>query len=130
MLAGVALAVAASVGAVRPNADVLATSAASGAGFAVSFASDVMPIFEQSCVNCHGGEYEGEQRMEASLDLRTYEKLIVGSEFGTVIEAGDPDGSILLEMISVGDMPEEGDPLTPEQIELIRTWIAEGAENN
>ena len=97
---------------------------------AVSFATEILPIFEASCVNCHGGEYEGEQRIEAALDLRSYEALMAGSEFGTVIEAGDPDKSILLDMVAVGDMPEEGDPLTPEQIELIRTWIVEGAEDN
>lgn len=97
---------------------------------AVSFAGDVLPIFKASCVSCHGGMYDGQQRVEASLDLRTWESVIAGSEYGTVVEPGDPEGSLLLEMIVMGDMPEEGDPLTPEQIDLIRTWIAEGAENN
>ena len=97
---------------------------------AVSYASDIDPIFQASCVQCHGGEYDGEPRLEASLNLTTYEGVMAGSEFGSVVEPGDPDGSILLEMVAVGDMPEEGDPLTPEQIEAIRTWIAEGAQNN
>jgi len=50
--------------------------------------------------------------------------------YGPVIEAGNPDGSLLIDMIASGDMPEEGDPVTPEELEVIKAWIAEGAENN
>lgn len=96
-----------------------------------SWSSDVQPIFQESCVSCHGAPGDdGEVVKEASLDLTTWEGAMAGSEYGTVIEAGDADASILVEMLEDGSMPEEGDPLTPEQIEVIRTWIAEGAENN
>lgn len=96
-----------------------------------SWSSDVQPIFQESCVSCHGAPGDdGEIVKEASLDLTTWEGAMAGSEYGTVIEAGDADASILVEMLEDGSMPEEGDPLTPEQIEVIRTWIAEGAENN
>ena len=97
----------------------------------VSFANDVLPIFNNRCVDCHGGTDEnGEQRLESLLDLRTYEGVMAGSEFGTVIEAGDAEASYLLEMIVEGDMPEEGDPVPEAEIETIRSWIAAGAENN
>ena len=33
-------------------------------------------------------------------------------------------------MIELGDMPQEGEPLTTEELEVIKTWIAEGAQNN
>jgi hypothetical protein len=33
-------------------------------------------------------------------------------------------------MIIAGDMPEDGDPVPAEEIELLRMWIAEGALNN
>ena len=55
---------------------------------------------------------------------------MAGSEFGTVIEAGDVEGSYLFDMIVAGDMPEEGDPVPEEEIQLIRTWIEAGAPNN
>ena len=97
---------------------------------AVSYADDVAPIFERSCVRCHGGLDEGELRIEAGLDLTSYEKLVLGSEFGEVLTPGEPDRSIIVDLIEVGDMPSEGDPLDPEEIELIRTWVAEGAVNN
>jgi hypothetical protein len=82
-------------------------------------------------VECHGGTDEnGEQRLESLLDLRSYEGVMAGSEFGTVIEAGDAEASYLLEMVVEGDMPEEGDPVPEAEIETIRSWITAGAENN
>ena len=97
----------------------------------VSFAKDILPIFEKRCAKCHGAEDEnGEVRTEVSLNLLEYERVMVGSEFGTVIEAGDPDGSFLLDMIVAGDMPEEGDKVPEEEIALIRAWIEAGALNN
>ena len=97
----------------------------------VSFAKDILPIFEKRCAKCHGAEDEnGEVRTEVSLNLLEYERVMVGSEFGTVIEAGDPDGSFLLDMIVAGDMPEEGDKVPEEEIALIRAWVEAGALNN
>lgn len=97
----------------------------------VSFADDVLPIFRQRCAECHGGEDEnGEVRTEVSLNLLEYEGVMAGSEFGTVIEAGDPANSFLLDMIMDGTMPELGDPVPEEEIAVIRAWIEAGAPNN
>ncbi len=97
----------------------------------MSFAADILPIFRARCAQCHGAEDEdGEIRTEVSLNLLEYERVMAGSEFGTVIEAGDPDGSFLLDMIVDGSMPETGDPVPEEEIALIRAWIAAGAQNN
>lgn len=97
----------------------------------MSFADDVLPIFRERCAQCHGGEDEaGQVITEAYLDLLTYEGVMMGSEFGTVVEPGEPAESVLLDMVEVGDMPEEGDPLPPEEIEIIRAWIAQGAADN
>jgi len=92
---------------------------------AVSFAEQIAPIFEARCTECHGGTDP-----ESGLDLSTYASAMAGSEFGTVIEAGNPDGSFLVDMIASGEMPAEGDPVPPEELELLRSWIAEGANNN
>ena len=91
----------------------------------VSFSTEVMPILEQYCWECHS-----EDNTELGLRLDSYEGVMAGSDYGTVVEAGDPSGSLLVDMMESGDMPEEGDPVPPEQIEIIKTWIAEGAENN
>lgn len=99
----------------------------------VSFAKQILPIFQNRCAKCHGAEGEdGEVRTEVSLSLLEYERVMIGSEFGTVIEAGDPDGSFLVDMITAGDMPPEGegDKVPAEEIALIRSWIEQGALNN
>lgn len=96
----------------------------------VSFAGDVLPIFVQRCGQCHGAPGEdGEPVVELGLNLLEYERVMMGSEFGPVIEAGDAD-SYLLEMIVAGDMPQEGDPVPEEEIQIIRAWIVAGAPNN
>lgn len=96
----------------------------------VSFAEDVAPILDANCIKCHGGLPDGESILEAGLDLRTYEAVMKGSEFGSVVEASNVDDSLIFLMIEEGDMPEEADPLSPDDIETISTWIAEGAKNN
>lgn len=92
---------------------------------AVSFAEEVLPIFEARCTECHSAD-----NAELGLNLSTYEGAMAGSDYGTVIEPGNPDGSLLIDMIESGDMPEDGDPVPPEELEIIKTWITEGAENN
>jgi len=82
-------------------------------------------IFQAKCSECHGTETK-----EAGLDLSSYESAMRGSEYGTVIEAGDADGSLLVEMVSAGEMPQDGDPLPEEEVALIRAWIEAGATNN
>ena len=97
----------------------------------VSFTEDVAPILEGKCVICHGGADEnGAIKKEMELDLTSYDALMVGSEFGPIVEPGNAEDSVLWMMIEVGDMPQEGEPLTTEELEVIKTWIAEGAQNN
>ena len=91
----------------------------------VSFARQVLPIFQESCVDCHGPETK-----EVELGLTTYAEVMAGSEYGPVVEAGDPANSILLDMIVAGEMPQEAPALEADQIALIRTWIEQGAQNN
>jgi mono/diheme cytochrome c family protein len=91
----------------------------------VSYSRQVAPIFRARCAECHGAETK-----EAGLDLSTYEAAMKGSEYGTVIEAGDAAASLLIEMVVAGEMPQDADPLPTEEIALIRAWIEAGATNN
>jgi len=92
---------------------------------AVSFATEVLPILEKHCSECHS-----EENAELGLKLDTYEGLMAGSDYGTVVEAGDADGSLLIDMIASGDMPEDGDAMPADELDVIKTWIDEGAEKN
>lgn len=97
----------------------------------VSFKDHVLPIFEQNCVKCHGGEKpEGGQRLEEGLSLKTYEDIMAGSWNGSVIEPGDVADSYLIEQIVTGRMPKEGERLSPAEIEIITAWVEAGAPDN
>lgn len=97
----------------------------------VSFAADVMPILERRCVKCHGGERdEGGQRIEEGLSLLTWDDVMAGSIWGSVVEPGDPAASYLLELIQNGEMPDKEPRLLPKEVRIISQWIATGAPKN
>lgn len=99
----------------------------------VSFERDIKPIFDHSCIKCHGPE-----KSKARLRLDTLANVLKGSEDGKVVRPGDSAKSLLVKTIAqVGDpdlwMPPEENkfdlkPLSKEQIGLIRAWIDQGAK--
>ena len=91
----------------------------------VSYTRQVAPIFQARCSECHGATTK-----EAGLDLSTYASVMKGSEYGTVVEAGDAAASLLIEMVTAGEMPQDADPLPAEEIAVLSAWIAAGATNN
>jgi mono/diheme cytochrome c family protein len=107
------------------TAEATAEATAGGGAQSVSFAGDVMPIFEARCIKCHGGE-----RTRGGLDMKTYDALMKGGEEGEAINPGNAAGSMLVELIVEGKMPRREDPLTAEQIAIISRWVDQGAQNN
>jgi len=104
----------------------------------VDFTKHVLPIFKERCNDCHKAPYEKNNRLikpKAGLQLDSYEGTMKGSTDGKIVKPGKPDDSYLYELISLEPdeddiMPPKGDPLTPQQIEIIRKWIAEGARRS
>ena len=93
-----------------------------------SFARDVEPVLKKYCVSCHGGvDASGQRVVEMGLDLTTYAAVMRGGTYGTVVEPGDPAGSLLLELMETGEMPVDADPVPAAEIAIIRNWIAAGA---
>ena len=99
----------------------------------VTYAKDIKPVFDKSCVKCHGAE-----KPKAKLRLDTLEGALKGSENGKVIEPGKSADSILVHNVAhIGNeddfMPPPDNkakipPLTKDQIGLIRAWIDQGAK--
>jgi len=100
----------------------------------VTFATDIKPIFDVSCVQCHSGE-----RPKAHLKLDTLEGVLKGSNGGKIVTAGDSAKSLLVQ--SVAHLTDDKDSwmpplrnkaktgsLTPGQIGLIRAWIDQGTK--
>jgi hypothetical protein len=100
-------------------------TASSTSGTSVSFANDVMPIFNNTCIKCHGVE-----DVKAGLDMRTYDALMAGSFKGPDVVAGSADQSMLIRLILNGKMPKRATKLTTEQIQIITNWVNAGALNN
>lgn len=98
----------------------------------VDYGSQVQPIFTQSCEGgfCHIG-------METSgIDLSNYDAALLSEGFqyaGRSILPGDAQNSPLWLKIARKNpefgarMPRLADPLSPQEIDLIARWIAEGA---
>lgn len=95
----------------------------------LTFDKDIKPIFEKSCVKCHGAE-----KQKGKLRLDTLEASLKGGENGESIVKGNSAKSPLVHTIARLDpdsaMPPDGkgDPLTKEQIGVIRAWIDQGAK--
>ena len=90
--------------------------------FAVDYQSQIQPIFNANCGNCHLGNSSG------GLNLSTYDNLMEGSDDGAVVIPGNHEQSILWDEINTGDMPAGNNPeLSNGEIDLIAQWIDEGA---
>jgi mono/diheme cytochrome c family protein len=95
----------------------------------VTFAKDIKPLFEKTCFKCHGAE-----KQKGKLRVDSIEAIKKGGDNGEVIVIGKSEKSSLVHAIAALDpdmaMPPEGkaDPLTKEQIGLVRAWIDQGAK--
>jgi Planctomycete cytochrome C len=122
----------------------------------VTYAKDIRPIFEASCVHCHSGA-----KPKGHLHLDSLEGVLKGGEDGKVVVPGQSAKSRLVIAVARLDpekaMPpkpkpgrpgqkhaESGaqpgqpagkrpmgpppKPLTPEQVGLVRAWIDQGAK--
>jgi len=92
---------------------------------AVSFAADVLPIFEESCTRCHGGS-----RQSGGLRLDSYAALMAGGDEGAVVIPNDAAGSLLVELITSGKMPRNAASLPADELTLITDWVNAGARDN
>ena len=93
----------------------------------VDFAKDIRPIFEKSCQFCHGAE---KQKGGYRLDSK-FAAIKGGETYSPAIQPSDSAASPLIHLVAGlvldSKMPAKGDPLTPEQIGLLRAWIDQGA---
>lgn len=94
----------------------------------IVFTRDVLPILEERCYSCHGrGSIKG------GLALDNPDQLVgMNSEGMWIIKPEEPHESELLRRIELaagtrGAMPPRGARLAPEQVEVIRQWIRQGA---
>src|SRR3989449_5877685 len=95
------------------------------ANHSVDFSKEIKPIFEASCIKCHG-----RGRDKGGLRIDNRETLLKGGDSGLALVPGKSAESLLIALVQGFDpdniMPKKGTRLTPEQIGLLREWIDQG----
>ncbi|SMO34612.1 T9SS type A sorting domain-containing protein [Gracilimonas mengyeensis] len=93
----------------------------------VDYETEIQPIFNSNCVTCHGSS--------SGVTLSSYDAVMnsVGNQYGSnIVVPGAPDDSPLVDKIEpnpeFGSRMPQGGSLSDEEIQLIRTWISEGAD--
>ena len=105
----------------------LTITAAAHAAQPVSFNRDVRPILSDNCFYCHGND-PTHRKAKLRLDVRE------GALKNEAFVPGKPDESDLIKRILTSDAddlmppPDSHKKLTPQQKEVLRQWIAQGAE--
>ncbi|HEY1173878.1 MAG TPA: DUF1549 domain-containing protein [Verrucomicrobiae bacterium] len=94
----------------------------------IDFVRDIQPIFQQSCLKCHGPEtHKSNYRLDAKASA-----LHGGDYHAPNIIPGKSSESPLVRFITGQDeklvMPPKGERLNEKQIALVRAWIDQGAE--
>ena len=90
----------------------------------VDFAKDIHPVLKKACQDCHGPDGGS-----GNFKVDTRENILKGGEHGAAVVPGASEKSPLIHYVAklVKDMEmppkDAGDPLTKEQIGLLRAWI-------
>ena len=84
--------------------------------------SEIQPIFNSRCIDCHS-----DSDAEEGLNLSSYNNVMNGGDNGDVVIPYDHANSLLWQYINSGFMPPGTNDLTDSQVDLIAQWIDEGA---
>lgn len=98
----------------------------------VNFSRDVLPILSDKCFHCHGPDpktaRKGDLRLDDEADVKR------DRDGYRVLDVINPAQSELIARITAADEddlmppPDVGRPLSPEQIETLKKWVAQGSK--
>ena len=94
----------------------------------VDYSTQVKPILNKHCIACHGGV-----KKASGFSLLFRDEALAKTKSGKpAILPGDPDHSEFIARLTSKDpeerMPLKADPLKKEEIEILKKWVAQGAE--
>lgn len=101
-----------------------------GAGGQVSYSLQINPLLASNCA-CHRNG-----AVQNGLNLDTYANLMAGGNSGAEVIPGNGAASLIYEKVSMDDppvgarMPLGGPYLSPDEQQMIKDWIDQGALNN
>ncbi|SKB05131.1 Planctomycete cytochrome C [Prosthecobacter debontii] len=113
-----------------------ATLAAMPLQAAVSFEKQILPVLEAKCLGCHKAPHMEDGKMKkpkADLRLDAAWAMLKGAESGPALVPGNLAKSYIYEVVTLPKdddmfMPPKGDPLTADEIQLLKEWIESGAD--
>ena len=93
----------------------------------IDFNAQIRPILNKNCITCHGGV-----KQNGGFSVLFREEALGNTESGKpAIIPGDPEHSEFIRRITTHDteerMPLEKNPLSQDEIDLLRTWVKQGA---
>src|ERR1700761_2540719 len=93
----------------------------------IDFNTQVKPIINRKCITCHGGV-----RAKGGFSLLFQQDALAKTESGKpAIIPGDPDQSEMIRRLTLDDpeerMPYKHEPLSKDEIDILRKWVAQGA---
>ena len=94
----------------------------------LNYDTHILPILRDKCLGCHN-----QDKAKGGLDLSTYSGTMEGGSSGPVVKSGDSDGSRLWTLTAHKEepaMPPKSPIIAKESIDLIATWIRQGALEN
>ena len=103
-------------------------------GWAAGDAVKGKALYDKYCKSCHVPGQPG--YVVSGFELRSYETLMKGTQFGPVVLPGDALTSVLVMLIEGRVSPAlkmphgEAPAPTPEEVLVIRRWVEQGAKNN
>ena len=99
--------------------------ARNSAAAVVDYETQVKPLFESYCLECHS-----QDKRKGGLSLAAYGDVLDGGRSGAVIRPGNSSTSLITHRLTgqVGDrMPLDELPLSDAELGIIRQWIDQGA---
>lgn len=92
----------------------------------VSFEMEVAPIIKDRCLRCHGAN-----NPRANLRMDTYANMGRGGQSGALLIPRNPNRSLMIAKLMTEEanlrMPQNGQRLPDQEINIIGRWIAQGA---
>ncbi len=105
----------------------IARAGGTPANTGVSFSTDVAPIINDACLNCHGAN-----NPRANLRLDTFAGWKQGGRSGPLLAVGNANNSLLIARLRAPNpndrMPRNANALPNDDIQTIATWINQGAK--
>lgn len=113
-----------------------AAGATSSLPAAVNFEKQILPVLEAKCLGCHKAAFMEDGKLKkpkADLRLDAAWAMLKGAESGPALVPGNLAKSYMYEVVNLPKdddmfMPPKGDPMTADEIKLLKEWIEGGAD--